>query len=96
VPPYLAKRHLFLKTQPNVYELEDELFDELGLRKPKEWPLDLLLAAAPSWVFVGVWTVTKERVSELPAQFGVSLLVTALCLGGVYLGHVKRSRNRPV
>ena len=64
-----TRRQSFPRT--NVYDLEDQVFELLGRRKPKEVPLDLLLGFTPYLCFALAAVVVAALVDAVASGFDV-------------------------
>ncbi len=57
--------HIWALPTPNIYQLEREVFQLLGTKKPKEFPIDFVLDITPYLLFVIAIGATAELVSIL-------------------------------
>lgn len=96
-------RPLVGKESPSIYELENHLYSEMGLKKPQEASVDLFLHPAPYWLLtstVGVLLAETQRVdTPMTMELAISIVVDVLILG-VFLaltwGALRRHKRRKV
>lgn len=63
------RKHKLIKwvgfPKTNIYQLEDQVFEVIGVPKPREFPLDFVMAFLPFYFFLTAIVILEEAVNQL-------------------------------
>ncbi len=89
------------KELPNIYELENRLYNRMGLKKHPEAPVDVFLHPAPYWLvtsILGILLAEAQRsgtstVMDLAVSIAVDVLIVAVLVALTW-GAILRYKRR--